>query len=510
MVVGEIGNGWNQVTSELAYERSGPERWLSTYRVLTTLIDAVGPAPGPKEAEAIGRLVAHLWTLRNMSTSVAGMLQGGTTPNLAAAIVKDLGTQFEQEIPEVARKLVAAGRAQRRFRRRARPRHLVVAGLHDARRHARDPARHHRQGIGLAMSEMRPVLAATAARIFAAHDAPADGAWPASLWQALETAGLTLASVAEDKGGAGADLGDIMAILRAAGAQAAPVPLAETLLAAWLLSESGLGGAAGAAHPRADAARGRAETGPRRTPAGACRDGARNLPWAPGLPGARRAGARRRRRCSALRCVKRGAGRTHPRRTASPASRATMADFAVTLGAEQVGAGRRRHRSRRAVAARRAGADRGDGGRARNGARPDSALCRRARAVRPRHRQIPGGAAAARRARRQRRGRGRRRRRSHCRRGDGRRRLRHRRRQGAHRRGGGRLPPRSRTRSTARWASRANTRSIASPRGCGRGARSSATRAIGGPGSAATPRELGGQRPVAVSRRRVGRTEAQR
>lgn len=107
MVVGEIGNGWNQVTSELAYERSGPERWLSTYRVLTTLIDAVGPAPGPKEAEAIGRLVAHLWTLRNMSTSVAGMLQGGTTPNLAAAIVKDLGTQFEQEIPEVARKLVA-------------------------------------------------------------------------------------------------------------------------------------------------------------------------------------------------------------------------------------------------------------------------------------------------------------------------------------------------------------------------------------------------------------------
>ena len=44
-----------------------------------------------------------------MSTSVAGMLQGGATPNLAAAIVKDLGTLFEQEIPEVARKLVPAG-----------------------------------------------------------------------------------------------------------------------------------------------------------------------------------------------------------------------------------------------------------------------------------------------------------------------------------------------------------------------------------------------------------------
>jgi acyl-CoA dehydrogenase len=46
--------------------------------------------------------------------------------------------------------------------------------------------------------------------------------------------------VAEARGGAGADLGDVMAILRAAGRHAAPVPLAETLLAAWMLSESGL------------------------------------------------------------------------------------------------------------------------------------------------------------------------------------------------------------------------------------------------------------------------------
>ena len=41
-----------------------------------------------------------------MSVSVAGMLERGESPNLAAAIVKDLGTQFEQEIPEIARKLV--------------------------------------------------------------------------------------------------------------------------------------------------------------------------------------------------------------------------------------------------------------------------------------------------------------------------------------------------------------------------------------------------------------------
>ena len=106
MVVGTIGNGWNQVTSELAFERSGPERWLSTYRTLRELVDNLGAKLGAKEAEALGRLVAHLWTLRSMSVSVAGMLERGESPNLAAAIVKDLGTQFEQEIPEVARKLV--------------------------------------------------------------------------------------------------------------------------------------------------------------------------------------------------------------------------------------------------------------------------------------------------------------------------------------------------------------------------------------------------------------------
>jgi hypothetical protein len=107
MVIGEIGNGWRQVTSELAFERSGPERWLSTYSLLKALVDALGPAPGPREAEAVGRLVAHLFTLQRMSLSVASMLQEGAAPDVEAALVKDLGTTFEQEIPAVARLLVA-------------------------------------------------------------------------------------------------------------------------------------------------------------------------------------------------------------------------------------------------------------------------------------------------------------------------------------------------------------------------------------------------------------------
>lgn len=108
MLVGEEGNGWAQVTSELGYERSGPERFLSTFGLYVELVRAIGPDPAPHEAAAIGRLAAHLITLRSMSISVAGMLQAGQLLNVQAAVVKDLGTHFEREISEIARLLVPA------------------------------------------------------------------------------------------------------------------------------------------------------------------------------------------------------------------------------------------------------------------------------------------------------------------------------------------------------------------------------------------------------------------
>src|SRR5204863_10073448 len=57
-------------------------------------------------ATVVGRLVAHLATLRQMSLSVAGMLEAGQNPNLEAAVVKDVGTTFEQEVPEVVHALL--------------------------------------------------------------------------------------------------------------------------------------------------------------------------------------------------------------------------------------------------------------------------------------------------------------------------------------------------------------------------------------------------------------------
>lgn len=104
-VIGEVDKAWMQATDELAYERSGPDRWLETFFALVELVRAGGNAPGARLAEGIGRDVAHLMTLRRMSASVAGMLQEGKTPMTEAAVVKDLGTNWEQALPQRVRLL---------------------------------------------------------------------------------------------------------------------------------------------------------------------------------------------------------------------------------------------------------------------------------------------------------------------------------------------------------------------------------------------------------------------
>jgi alkylation response protein AidB-like acyl-CoA dehydrogenase len=105
MVLGEIGAGWRQVTGELAFERSGPERFLSTFPLLTALVGELGRSGGAERE--IGALVTRLWTLRRMSLAIAGALESGEAPDLAAAVVKDLGTRYENEVVDAARLLVA-------------------------------------------------------------------------------------------------------------------------------------------------------------------------------------------------------------------------------------------------------------------------------------------------------------------------------------------------------------------------------------------------------------------
>ncbi len=111
-LLGEVDMAWQQATSELAYERSGPERFLETIYVLYELIDLAAANPGERLTEGIGRLVAQLATLRNMSVSVAGMLEHGQLPEIEAALVKELGTNWEQALPARARDLAPRGEPQ--------------------------------------------------------------------------------------------------------------------------------------------------------------------------------------------------------------------------------------------------------------------------------------------------------------------------------------------------------------------------------------------------------------
>ncbi|WIW50207.1 acyl-CoA dehydrogenase family protein (plasmid) [Bradyrhizobium sp. 62B] len=107
-VLGEVGEGWKLVNHELSFERSGPDRYMSDFRLILNAVDRIGSSPDALQSVEIGRLFAHLSALRRMSAGVAGLLAQGVDPYLEAAIVKDLGTSLEQSVPEITRRLIEA------------------------------------------------------------------------------------------------------------------------------------------------------------------------------------------------------------------------------------------------------------------------------------------------------------------------------------------------------------------------------------------------------------------
>ena len=96
-----------QVTSELAYERSGPDRFLSTFGLLKYFIAERDPASlSPEQLRVVGHITARYWTIRQLSLSIARTIDEGGAPAIESALVKDIGTRFEQQTIELIRDVV--------------------------------------------------------------------------------------------------------------------------------------------------------------------------------------------------------------------------------------------------------------------------------------------------------------------------------------------------------------------------------------------------------------------
>lgn len=107
LVLGEIGSGWRQVTSELGFERSGPERFMSTIRLQAEVVRAA--AQDSVADPQIGVTLARLWGLHQMSMAVSGALQRTEDADVAAALVKIIGTDLEGSIAEEANLALGSG-----------------------------------------------------------------------------------------------------------------------------------------------------------------------------------------------------------------------------------------------------------------------------------------------------------------------------------------------------------------------------------------------------------------
>ncbi len=100
-LIGQEGQGWEQVTAELAFERSGPERLFSSIVLFDEWL-AWLRATGERSEGALrlaGRVFTELAPLRAMSVAVQDKLVRGESPIVEAALVKELGTTLEQSIP---------------------------------------------------------------------------------------------------------------------------------------------------------------------------------------------------------------------------------------------------------------------------------------------------------------------------------------------------------------------------------------------------------------------------
>jgi acyl-CoA dehydrogenase len=104
-LLGTEGNGWRQVIEQLSFERGGPERVLSTYPLLAEALNHLRNSSDESHDIELGALVARLATLRRQCWEIADALDAGRAPVVEAASLKYLGTEFENDVIEFARRV---------------------------------------------------------------------------------------------------------------------------------------------------------------------------------------------------------------------------------------------------------------------------------------------------------------------------------------------------------------------------------------------------------------------
>ncbi len=248
-LLGDVGNGWHQVTAELGFERSGPERILSTATVLFDMMRTLGRqgdvnAPA---AVAVGDLMARMSSMRQLSISVARTLAEGQDAAVRAALVKDLGTRFEQDSVEVTADLLEHVHAGSPEAQRLRAL-LDTARVHSPLFTLRGGTNEVLRGVvaknlgrgaaGAPTDELSQLVDDVGRRSFetGAGHRGLPNAFDAQLWNTLEDTGLSRLTTTQ-----GAGVRESAVVLGGLARWSAAVPAAETdVLAAWLAERAGL------------------------------------------------------------------------------------------------------------------------------------------------------------------------------------------------------------------------------------------------------------------------------
>jgi alkylation response protein AidB-like acyl-CoA dehydrogenase len=246
-VLGEVGRGWTQVTDQLAFERGGAERYLSTYPLLAAAVAALQARPDRAATERVGATAARLAAVRRLGYEVALALDAGHAPGSEAAELKLAGTHLEKEIVETARYVLDVCGSDEVARRllaegiTSVPGGSIRGGVSSVMRTliARGAAGNTARGPAPFSAELREVVD----DVLGPHAGMAADEGATALWNTVTSLEWPYVGIAEDHGGAGGDLADVLELARGAGRHTVSLPLGVTLVAGWVLAEAGLSAA---------------------------------------------------------------------------------------------------------------------------------------------------------------------------------------------------------------------------------------------------------------------------